>query len=162
MIKQTTIPAFLQKVFKPAICLIFTFLSSSVAASPLQFQNALVPEMPPGAQTMAAYMSVVNDSDTDCSIIQISSPEFESVEMHRSVVKDGVASMQPMKSLVIPAHSTLELAPGGIHLMLIKPVKHHSEGQTVILKLQEEDGTEHTLAITVEKSQSKHMHHHHD
>ena len=40
------------------------------------------------------------------------------VEMHESVGKDGMMSMQPIESVDVPAKGTVAFAPGGKHLMI--------------------------------------------
>ena len=62
-----------------------------------------------------------NNSTKTASLISVSSPLFSSIEIHRSIVKDDVASMERYSSLTIPAKSTIKLLPGDYHLMLFNP-----------------------------------------
>jgi copper(I)-binding protein len=42
----------------------------------------------------------------------------ERIELHRSLSKGGVMSMQKVTDVVVPANGELKLAPGGYHLMI--------------------------------------------
>lgn len=137
-------------------------LSTAVQAQdePLQFTSVRIPEAPPGAGAMAAYMTIVNDSDRAHVIENVSSPEFDRVDIHRSVIEDGVARMEAMESLHIPPNETLSLSPGGIHLMLLDPPRRYTDGEQLTLVFEEQDGTRHGLTVTVRRGGSSHGHSH--
>jgi len=69
----------------------------------------------------AAYMTLRNDTATAYEIIGASSVDIANrVEIHQSYVDDkGISRMVSVDKLVIPAHSTVELKPGGTHIMLL-------------------------------------------
>jgi copper(I)-binding protein len=46
---------------------------------------------------------------------------FDNIELHRSVVAKGLASMVPQDYITVPAAGSLELKPGDYHLMLLHP-----------------------------------------
>lgn len=140
---------------------ILTCFAISAQAAPLQFQSVRIPEAPPGAKVMAAYFVIVNPGSKARTVSHIDSPEFEKVEIHSTVITDGIAKMQPLKNLTIPANGKLTLEPGGTHLMLIKPKAKLLDSDIVMLKITEKDGTEHALAAPVKKITTKHHHHHH-
>ena len=144
------------------LAVIFLILAAiRVNAEPLQFQATLIPESPPNASVMAAYFNVSNQDKQDRAIIEIVSPEFEKVEIHQTIINDGVAKMEQLNQIIIPANDTLKLEPGGIHLMLINPKQSYRADEMIILKLIEKDKTEHVLAITIKKN-SISSHHHHE
>lgn len=115
----------------------------------LAFQNTYIIAAPPGVETMAAYLTVVNSGKQDRKIVRIDSHQFDSAEIHRSTVEAGVARMEKLDILQVPAKSKVELSPGGLHVMLIGPKQPVLPGELVILRLEEADGTEHNLAIKV-------------
>ncbi|HEY9201058.1 MAG TPA: copper chaperone PCu(A)C [Gammaproteobacteria bacterium] len=135
-----------------ACCLNLLMLSFSMAADALSFSQATVPQAPPGAQVMASFMQIANNSDQDIDIIAVSSPQFESVEMHLSKDVDGIARMLPQHKLSINAGQTLILKPGSYHLMLIKPLKALSDGDTVELNFSLSSEQMQTLQVTVSKN----------
>ena len=145
-----------------SILLLLLLTPTVLLAEPLVFKDARIPEAPPGAQAMAAYMTIVNQDDRERAITKITSQEFGKVEMHESFIKDGVAGMRPVETLKIPAHGSVALAPGGKHLMLIEPKKDYHEGELIVLYLSEADGTEHSLLISVKKAQGQQQHHQHE
>ena len=57
----------------------------------------------------------------DVRITRVTSPEYGSVEMHETVIEDGVARMSALGQVVLPAGSAVEFEPGGKHLMLMRP-----------------------------------------
>ncbi|MBT8077111.1 MAG: copper chaperone PCu(A)C [Gammaproteobacteria bacterium] len=89
----------------------------------------------PGRAVSTAYMSISNSSTAPIVIEKFTSPEFARVEIHRTSLVDGVASMSRLESLAIPANDQVTLASGGLHLMLLEPEKGLIPGQTVTLEL---------------------------
>lgn len=134
-----------------AFCLNLLMLSPGMAADALSFSQANVPQAPPGAQVMAGFMHITNNTDKDIDIVAISSPQFESVEMHLSKDVDGVARMLPQKQLSIKAGEQLILKPGSYHLMLIKPVQTLNYGDTVELNFSLSAQQNQTLQVPVSK-----------
>jgi copper(I)-binding protein len=134
-----------------ACCLNLLMLSSAMAADALSFSQAMVPQAPPGAQVMAGFMQIANNSEQDIDIIAVSSPQFESVEMHLSKDVDGIARMLPQHQLSIKSGEQLILKPGSYHLMLIKPVKTLNYGDTVELNFSLSTEQTQTLQVPVSK-----------
>jgi periplasmic copper chaperone A len=71
------------------------------------------------AKTGAIYMRIENNGDTDDQLISMATDAAERVEMHTSSEENGVASMQKVDAIDLPAHSTIEFKPGKYHVMLI-------------------------------------------
>ena len=144
-----------------AITLLLT-AATSYAGQELQFVDAYIPAAPPGAKTMAAYLTINNTGNKDTKIVSVSCDEFESTEIHRSIVENDVAKMEHVPELTIPAKTQVILSPGGLHLMLINPLEEILPGELVSLKFKESDGTEHSLTVKVKfvyHSDSQHDHH---
>ena len=55
--------------------------------------------------------------------------------MHSSFTEDGISSMKKLNALEIPANSTLNLKPGGYHLMLNSPNKMIKESDLIELMI---------------------------
>jgi hypothetical protein len=75
---------------------------------------------PPGANA-AGYLTLRNHDSQPRTLMGASSACCERVEFHRSVIQDGRARMLHEATLEIPARGSLEFAPRGLHLMLIRP-----------------------------------------
>ena len=56
---------------------------------------------------------------------------FDQIEIHSSIIEDGISTMRKMDSLKIPENSEVILDPGGYHLMLMSPIKEIKEGNLV-------------------------------
>ncbi len=65
-----------------------------------------------------AYMTFQNTTDAPISITRVTNPSFASVQIHESVIEDGISRMRSIDQLTIAANDTVALQPGGIHLML--------------------------------------------
>jgi copper(I)-binding protein len=88
---------------------------------PLVATDVVIIEPMPGKKMTAGYLSLTNHTDAAISITGVSSPEFESVEIHESLLDEGVAKMRRIPELSIPANTTVVLERGGKHLMLMRP-----------------------------------------
>ena len=90
---------------------------------------------PPGAMVNAGYMTLRNTGQSDIIIDKVTSPEFVMIEMHRTVVQNGLTRMLPQERLVVPAGGELKLHPGGLHLMMMQPKRELGAGDAVELSL---------------------------
>jgi copper(I)-binding protein len=104
---------------------------------------------PPGADVAAAYLTVENRGDTDDALIGASTAAAGSVTIHETVEENGVAAMRPLERMTIPAGDTLEMQPGGAHLMLMDLSVPLDEGETVPLTLTFEKEGEITIDVAV-------------
>lgn len=85
----------------------------------LIISDAYMPEIPAVSRTAAVYLSFKNDSD-QAVVLTEASAEFARHSMfHQSVEINGVAKMKHLEQLVIDAHQSLDLKPGGTHIMLM-------------------------------------------
>lgn len=72
------------------------------------------------AEVGVGYLTVKNSGKDADTLKGASFAGAESVMIHQSVVKDGMASMQMVHAgVVIPAGGEVKFAPGGYHLMLM-------------------------------------------
>ena len=93
---------------------------TAMASSGLQIQQAWSPTAPPTIEVHAGYFTILNHADAPQVIIGVSSPVYERVEMHRTTLANGVASMQAVDAITIAPGEQAAFAPGGLHLMLIE------------------------------------------
>lgn len=103
---------------------------------PLAVENVAIYAPLPGSRAAAAYLDLINRSDEDITIAGITSAAFARVEIHESRLEDGVASMRPVGSLVIPAGRTVVLRPQSLHLMLMEPIGDADVGDSVSLRIR--------------------------
>ena len=115
-----------------------------------------VRQAPPGVSVMAGYFTLQDLTSQPLDLKSVSSPDFASVEMHRSFVKDGQEQMEPVLGITLPAHGNVEFKPGSYHLMLMQPKKNLFSGDTVTLTLEFSDGSELTLLAPVRRDPPQH------
>lgn len=88
---------------------------------PLVTSDVIITAPLPGKSMSAGYLSITNNTDDAVHISRVDSPQFDSVQIHESVLEGGVAKMRRLDELTIPTKSTVKLQPGGKHLMLMGP-----------------------------------------
>lgn len=113
---------------------------SATAAAALTIKDPWVKAAPAGEMT-AAFGTLVNGTGGDITVTAVESPASP-MELHEMAMKDGKMVMQPKTGgFVIKAGGTHELAPGGDHLMLMKPAAEIKAGDEVTFTLKLADGT---------------------
>ncbi len=115
----------------------------------LTFKQAWIRPAPPGASSMAAYFELRNNSDQDIIIEQSESEAFAMTMIHNTVVEDGIASMQHMDSLLVPANGEVILKPLGMHMMLMQPKQELKLGDQAEIILIDQDGQQYVQNISV-------------
>ncbi len=134
-------------------------------AGKIEISQAWVRETPPNAPVAAGYLSIRNQGTADDRLVKVASTAAERVEIHEIRHEDGVARMREMTSgLPLPAGSTVELKPGGYHLMLIGPARPFRAGDVVAATLVFEHGDERKIEFEVRgtgaaKKDDAHAHH---
>ncbi|MGM0516761.1 MAG: copper chaperone PCu(A)C [Pseudomonadota bacterium] len=110
-----------------------------------------VAEAPPTAMALAGFMTLENTDASERHLVRADAPGFERVELHRSVEVDGVHRMQRQDSIDIPPNGSVELAPGGYHVMLIGVQEPKRDGDVIPLTLFFANGEEMTLSVPVKR-----------
>lgn len=128
----------------------------------LEIGDAWIAEAPPVARVMAAYMEIENETGQDRQAVAMQCEAFERAEFHRSVEKEGIASMEHLSVLEIAADSELELTPGGYHIMLFNPADRLLAGDKTRCSMEFDNGQSIAFELEVRKaSHEDHSHHHH-
>lgn len=146
-------------------CFFLLLATATVQAGSITINDAWIREAPPGMMMLAGYMVVNNSSDEARAIVSASGADFGYIELHRSMIKDGMARMIPQENIPVPAQGSVELKPGDYHLMLMEPKKALKAGEESSLTIVMDNGETITLAVPVRKAeggmQMNHEHHHH-
>ncbi len=107
---------------------------------------------PPNAPTLAAFMKLENHSAADITLQEVRSTlAVKRIELHRTVMSDGLMKMVPQKVIPVPAHGATTLEPGSWHIMLVKPAEVPVVGDKVELTLVFSNGSEQTVIAPVRK-----------
>jgi len=106
----------------------------------LRVESAWVRAAPPSAMMLSGYMALRNDGTTPVRFVSAQSDDFGMVELHRSLVVNGISTMRAAGMQVIPPGGSLLFEPGGLHLMLMQPQRALKIGDTVRFNLHFDDG----------------------
>ncbi|HWW32052.1 MAG TPA: copper chaperone PCu(A)C [Steroidobacteraceae bacterium] len=72
----------------------------------------------PGAPVAAAYMTLHNGGQQPVRVIGVRSALAGHAMIHETRLENGVSTMRPHEPLEIPPGASVELKPGGLHVML--------------------------------------------
>ncbi len=87
---------------------------------------------PRGASVAAGYLKLTNTGTTPDRLIGMSVAVSDRVEVHEMATVEGVMKMRPVKDgLEIEPGQSVELKPGGLHLMMLDLKRQLQQGQRV-------------------------------
>ena len=113
-------------------------------APPLVASDVVVKPPMPGMKMTAGYLTLHNNTGEDITIDRVTSPQFGSVEMHETIIEDGVSRMSRLDEVVLPAGEAVQFEPGGKHLMLMRPDENLD---AVTLELHSGDAVLLTISV---------------
>lgn len=93
----------------------------ALACAGLTWSELWIREAPPGASVMAGYGKLVNAGRKPLTITALDGADFAAVQLHQSSTVDGSMRMRRVDPLTLAPGQSLELAPGGYHLMMMQP-----------------------------------------
>jgi len=96
-------------------------------------------------------MIVKNANKHTLTLTKVNSPEFETVEMHESIERNGIMRMRQHTQIPIAAHDQLAFTPNGYHLMLMDPITPIKAGMKITLVLKFLDIDEPTTVLATVK-----------
>ena len=82
-----------------------------------------------------AYFHIQNNGGDADKLINVTSSVSPRVEIHEHTMKDGVMKMSQVMALEVPAGGSVELKPGGYHIMIFETTSKYGPGDTIDLKL---------------------------
>mgnify|MGYP001321497837 CR=1 FL=1 len=109
-----------------------------VLAADLEVRDAWVRGTVPAQKATGAFMQI--SSKTGTTLTGATSPTAGVVEVHEMTMDGGTMRMRPLARLEVPAGKTVDLKPGGYHLMLMELKQPLQAGQKVPITLQVESG----------------------
>ena len=121
----------------------------------LQIENPWARAMPliqDGSATptnSAVYLSIQNGGTEADRLLAGSTPAAAGVEIHRSLLVDDVMRMERLDGLDVPPDSTVQLEPGGYHLMLLGLTGALEEGGELELTLSFQRSGDLVLRVPV-------------
>lgn len=96
------------------------------------------------------YLDILNRGTADDRLIAVGTPLAAKVELHRSTMEDGIHRMERVDAVTIPAGGKVELAPGGLHVMLIDLKFMLMAEETISVTFSFEHAGDITSSVAVE------------
>ncbi|GAA5525800.1 hypothetical protein Maes01_02373 [Microbulbifer aestuariivivens] len=132
-------------------------VSSTLAVS------GYVRETLPGLSTSAAYLELANRAAAgrQLVLVEVSAMGIDNARasLHITEVRDGISRMRPLAQLAIAAGQTVQMSPGGLHVML-EGVQLRA-GDMLSLRLRFASGETREVRLPVRSLQGQKSHHHH-
>jgi copper(I)-binding protein len=131
----------MRKMFKVLSVSLLSLISAlALAEGDMTVDNAWIREAPPGAMALGGYMTLHNHGSAERMLVTASSPAFESVMLHQTVMEGTMAKMVHQHMIAIPANGSLTFEPNGFHLMMMKPKQALKAGDMVSVTLGFKNG----------------------
>ena len=101
----------------------------------------------PGQSATGGFMTLT--AGVPLRLVGVSTPVAGVAEVHEMKMEGDVMKMRAVPALELPAHQSVELKPGGYHLMLMNLKQPLAAGQhvPVTLSVQDAQGAKSTLSI---------------
>ncbi len=116
---------------------------------PLQIVGAWAREIgTPGGNT-GVYLSIGNPSQNPDRLLVADTDVARATELHTHIMDGGMARMRQVPEIVIPPNEIVELAPGGLHVMLIGVESPLRSGDEIELTLTFEVAGTVTIVVPV-------------
>ena len=103
---------------------------------------------PPGATTGAVYITIENQGDDPDRLVRVTSPASSSAMLHATIDEGGVSKMREGDDGLAPG-ATLEMKPGGLHIMLMGLAGPLKNGEIIDLILDFERAEDVTVQARV-------------
>ncbi|HZP74873.1 MAG TPA: copper chaperone PCu(A)C [Pseudolabrys sp.] len=154
------------------IVMLFTLLIAPARADDIKVGNLQITgtwarATPKGAPVGGAYMKITNNGTTPDKLVGGTSDFAGKVEAHEMSMDGGVMRMRPTGGIEIKPGQTVELKPGGLHLMFVGLKKPFVQGDHVKATLNFEKAGSVDVDFAVQgvgaasgggKMQDMHMH----
>jgi periplasmic copper chaperone A len=72
---------------------------------------------PTTGRSGAGYFTLTNDGEAD-ALLDVEA-DYPKVMLHKSMMKDGIMTMEHQMRVVVPPQGEIEFAPGGYHVMFM-------------------------------------------
>ncbi|MBT8433480.1 MAG: copper chaperone PCu(A)C [Gammaproteobacteria bacterium] len=135
----------------PRLSLVLLLIFSPIALAELEFHDPWIKNLPPSVPVRAGYMTIHNPQSETVSIVSLRSQAFASIEIHQTIEQDGMMRMEQVTGLKIEPDSSVQLAPGGLHLMMMNPSEPTQPGDLLEIVIVLDDGSEQSVEMQVKK-----------
>ena len=120
----------------PVLLAVWFVSCTEMAGPPILVSDVVVTAAARDMPMAAAYFDISNRSGEDIRVTRVTSPNYESVEIHETTIEDGIARMRKLDAVEVPDNETVRFERGGLHLMLMRPV---DDGENITLNFYQQD-----------------------
>lgn len=122
----------------------------TVSAGELELTAGFTKAMLPGQPVGGGFITITNKGGEDDKLVSATSDKAGEVQLHEMAMEGDVMKMRQLTDgIAIPAGETVELKPGGLHLMFFKVSEPFKEGETVNVTLTFEKAGAVDVALPV-------------
>jgi copper(I)-binding protein len=126
----------LKSKFAAVALLTFTSVSPALAhefkIGGIEIANPYARAMPAGAKVGGGYLKLTNNGSVDDRLISATSDRAGSIQLHEMKIDDGVMIMRELeRGITVAKGETVELKPGGFHVMFIDVKQPFKQGEDV-------------------------------
>lgn len=130
-----------------------SFGLSSIAKADISVEQGYFRASPPGVNSGAAFLSLHNSDKAQVLLTGVQTPAADSAELHNHVEHQGMMQMRRVEAISIPPQGSVNLEPGGYHIMLMGLKAPLKAGNEMMLRLEFSDGQSIKLLLPIKKIQ---------
>lgn len=135
-----------------AACGAPTPANDTAHSAALEVRDVWAAPTPNGVDVSAGYLTIVNGTDADDTLVSATSPRAGRLEIHEMTRDGSVMRMQRVETLVVGAGQTVSLAPGGQHLMFYEVARPFALGERIPVTLTFQNAGEIALELPVQRA----------
>ena len=113
---------------------------SRTASAPITITGAWVRASTALRTSSSGYCVIANASDKPIALVRVTASGVGDAQVHTTAEHEGQTMMHPVVRLTIPPRGTIELKPGGTHIMLTGIARPLVPGATLELTFTFDNG----------------------
>jgi copper(I)-binding protein len=106
--------------------------------------------------TSAGYGTIINKTNSTINIVSIAMPDYWSgiAAIHKTTLKNGIASMKKINSLIIEPNNIIIFEPGSYHIMFTEIQNKFKSGDSHVISFIDANQNIYPATLTI-KSMSE-------
>jgi len=123
--------------------------AAAVAQTQVEVKDAWVRATVQQQKTTGAFMQL--NAKQDARLVEVRAPIASTVEIHQMSMENNIMRMRAVAGIDLPAGKSVELKPGGYHIMLINLKQQIKDGDLVpvTLVVEGKDKKRQTIELQV-------------
>jgi copper(I)-binding protein len=126
--------------------------ASQALAGDVIAMHAFARATAPTAVNGAAFMVLMNQSDSDLAVVAAQTEVAERAELHTHIKDGGVMKMRHVDQIALPAGQEVVLQPGSFHIMLMGLKAPLVQGEQFALQLELSNGQSLAVSLPIESA----------